>query len=254
METRKPPAESRAFVLLSGGLDSSTLLAMVVHDHQRDQIEGVSIDYGQRHKKEMRYALIQTQTWGVDHAVITLPPSIMEGAMLTDHEIAIPDVTYDQIKGVSPTYVPFRNGLMLSLLTARAQRWIDAANKRWNEAGGRAVSMTPKPEAFVYFGAHAEDAQNWAYPDCTPEFIGAMTNAIYIGTYQQVRLMAPLMHASKAGIVRTGTTLGVNFANTWSCYAGEDAHCGRCPTCYARQKAFAEAGVSDPTVYVHTRK
>lgn len=243
MEIKKPERESRAFVLLSGGLDSSTVLATAVKDYH-PSVEAVSIDYGQRHKKEMDFAVKQAQAWDVPHVTIKLPPSLLSGTMLTDHEVAIPNVTYDQIEGVSPTYVPFRNGLMLSLLTARAQKWVDGANKRWIPTSG-----SGRPEAFVYFGAHAEDAQNWAYPDCTPEFIGAMANAIYVGSYQQVRLVTPFMWAGKAAIVKLGTRLGVDFKNTWSCYAGGEFHCGKCPTCYARQKAFADAGVSDPTVY-----
>jgi 7-cyano-7-deazaguanine synthase len=104
-------------------------------------------------------------------------------------------------------------------------------------------------QADIYFGAHAEDAQNWAYPDCTPEFIGAMANAIFVGTYRAVRLISPIMFMTKAQIVAMGDKLNVPFDKTWSCYKGGEKHCGKCPTCYARKDAFAVAGVRDPTVY-----
>src|SRR5690606_32391056 len=99
------------------------------------------------------------------------------------------------------------------------------------------------------YGAHAEDAQNWAYPDCTPEFIGAMANAIFIGSYQRLRLWAPLMNMQKYQIVRVGADLGVPFHLTTSCYKGGDKHCGTCPTCISRKGAFIRANVPDPTVY-----
>ena len=101
----------------------------------------------------------------------------------------------------------------------------------------------------IYFGAHAEDAQNWAYPDCTPEFIGSMSSAIFIGTYQRIRLHTPLMWLRKSEIIRRGEILGVDWCTTWSCYKGERLHCGQCPTCLARIRGFQLAGVQDPTVY-----
>ena len=101
----------------------------------------------------------------------------------------------------------------------------------------------------IYFGAHAEDAQNWAYPDCTPEFIGAIANAIYIGTYHTVRLHTPLQWMTKSSIIRLGSELGVDWTKTFSCYKGEELHCGVCPTCRARRQGFIKAQIHDPTVY-----
>jgi 7-cyano-7-deazaguanine synthase len=152
----------------------------------------------------------------------------MPESMLTDPQREIPNVDYKDIEGVSPTYVPFRNGQLLSKAAALAQA-----------------------EGFseLYFGAHAEDAQNWAYPDCTPEFIGAMANAIYIGTYHKVRLCTPLEWLTKTEVVALGDVLGVPFHLTWSCYAGGEKHCGTCPTCRARHQAFYDAVVDDPTEY-----
>jgi len=228
--------DRRAFVLLSGGIDSSVALRIAYADFG-GKVEAVSINYGQRHMKEIEYAgRTCAQVGDIKHVVLDLPNC--GGAMLTDLSIPIPDIKYDDIKGVSPTYVPFRNGLMLSILAAHAQKWTNSRQ-----------ADEPMMEAGIYFGAHAEDAANWAYPDCTPEFIGAMANAIYIGTYQAVRLHTPLMWMRKASIVSLGAKLGVDFSNTWSCYAGKELHCGACPTCYARREAFIIAGEDDPTEY-----
>jgi 7-cyano-7-deazaguanine synthase len=153
--------------------------------------------------------------------------------MLTDSSIAIPSISYaDLPHGVSPTYVPFRNGQMLSKLAGHIQGNIHFTD-----------------DAMIYFGAHAEDAANWAYPDCTPEFVGAMANAIYIGTYQRVRLSTPWLHATKHEIITYGDKHGTPYHLTWSCYVGGERHCGVCPTCRARKDAFVKAGVADPTQY-----
>jgi 7-cyano-7-deazaguanine synthase len=154
--------------------------------------------------------------------------------MLTNPDDKIPEVAYADIKGVSPTYVPFRNGLMLSAITSFA-------------AG--MLSDNDESESGIYFGAHAEDAQNWAYPDCTFEFSGAMANAIFIGTYYKLRLHVPLIWMVKKEIIQKGADLGVDFSKTWSCYVGGDKHCGVCPTCRSRRLGFIDAGITDPTEY-----
>jgi 7-cyano-7-deazaguanine synthase len=149
----------------------------------------------------------------------------------------IPNASYADLPvGISPTYVSFRNGTMLSLLTARAQAWVMAM-----EATG------VRAEATLYCGVHADDGVNWAYPDCTPEFIGAMANAILIGTYNKIRLRAPLQYMDKRQVVEVGLKLGVPYTDTWSCYKGEEMHCGVCPTCRSRKEAFQQncAGLDD---------
>ncbi len=171
--------------------------------------------------------------------------------MLTDDSrgnVEVPNIDYADIKGVSPTYVPFRNGLMLSALTAHAQKWVNEQNKI-NDGEVLEGAESDKPSAGIYFGAHSEDAHNWAYPDCTPEFIGAMANAIYIGSYMQIRLHTPIQWMQKSDVVALGTKLGVPYENTWSCYKGETLQCGTCPTCRSRKQAFIAAGVPDPTEY-----
>lgn len=239
----------RAFVLLSGGMDSTTCLYKAIADFGVSNVEAVSLYYGQRHRKELDYARRTCVYVGVPHTVQNIG-DVLGASMLTDESVPLPDKSYAELEaGVSPTYVPFRNGTLLSVITAHAQRWVNEQLKVNDEL----IPMSDvDPQAAVYFGAHAEDAHNFAYPDCTPEFIGAMANAIYIGTYHRVRLHTPLMWLFKHEIVDLGYDLGVNFADTWSCYAGGDKHCGTCPTCRARKAAFANAsGFNriDPTLY-----
>jgi len=226
-----------------------------------DWVEAISVDYGQRHRKEAEYAARTCARLDIKHSVLSVR-GILDGAgvMLADASVPIPDISYDQIKGVSPTYVPFRNGTLLALITAHAQKWVNAQVIERSNAYQDSGSMKDEADvlatkdmrdcAGVYFGAHAEDAANWAYPDCTPEFIGAMANAIYVGSYGCVRLYTPLEWSDKQAIIEYGTKLGVNWKDTWSCYAGGEAHCGTCPTCRARRAGFIAAGVEDPTVYV----
>lgn len=216
---------STALVLHSGGIDSSTCLAIALK--QFDKVISISADYGQRHIKEITLAKEQAFEWNIEHISFTI--SSIPKTMLTDSSAELPNASYDELPdGISPTYVPFRNGLLLSNIAAIAQ-------------GIEADA--------IFFGAHAEDAENWAYPDCTPEFIGAMANAIFIGTYQKVRLHTPLMWLKKHEIITLGQEYGVPWNLTWSCYAGGIKHCGTCPTCRARKEAFILAGVPDPTQY-----
>ncbi len=222
----------RAYVLLSGGIDSTTCLYLA--KTQFSEIQGISIDYGQRHDKEIAYARKSCELVQVPHRVINID-GLVPSTMLTDPEAPIPDKSYAEIQGVSPTYVPYRNGLLLSTVASLAHGAyvIEKASDEWG----------------IFFGAHSEDAQAWAYPDCTPEFIGAMANAIFIGSYQALRLHTPLEWMLKHDIIQLGDSLGVHWPATWSCYAGGDLHCGTCPTCRARREGFTKAGVSDPTEY-----
>lgn len=236
----------RAFVLLSGGIDSTTCLYKAIVDFiperlrfmitdrpeewsavealgKIDWVEAISVDYGQRHRREMEYAAATCARLGIKHSILNIR-GILDGAgvMLTDAAVAIPSISYSEIEGVSPTYVPFRNGTLLSLITAHAQKWVNQQLEA--DAGLRQLSKPAAAEAMrdsvgVYFGAHAEDAANWAYPDCTPEFIGAMANAIYVGSYGCIRLYTPIQWAGKAEVIRLGQSLGVDWVSTWSCLA-----------------------------------
>ncbi len=282
--------QRKAFVLLSGGLDSTTCLYKAVMDYMpldpgihlaygdihiwKDTVhdakpgdlnipwvEAFSVDYGQRHTKELEYAKATCDRLGIRHTILDVG-SLLSGksVMLSRDSIGtveVPDIAYSEIKGVSPTYVPFRNGLMLSAITAQVQKYVndqidEQANKfSWSKDQ---ATNAAKDLCGIYFGAHSEDAQNWAYPDCTPEFIGAMANAIYIGSYMTIRLHTPLEWLLKSEIVTLGDKLGVPFEQTWSCYKGETYHCGTCPTCRSRIEAFLNAGVPDPTVYANDDK
>lgn len=247
----------KVFCLLSGGADSSTTLSIAANEYPNDSIEAVTIDYGQRHKREVVCAEQQAEAFGADHVVIDAK-GFMTGMLVDkgDKNEAIPEVAYaDLDKGMSPTYVSFRNGLMMSILAARAQAWVMARQVEWDAMfeicilQGDACEMGDKPHATLYLGVHADDGVNWAYPDCTPEFVGPMSAAIYVGTYHKVRVRAPLLYMTKPGVIEQGTKFGVNFANTWSCYKGEDIHCGVCPTCRSRKEAFELNGLQDPTEY-----
>ena len=236
----------KQFVLLSGGLDSSTALyhafanppAQWVDGERVDLPEAIGIDYGQRHSKELRHATQIAASLRAPFRVLRIPSGLLAGQMLTDPSQHIPEVSYEQLPdGISPTYVPFRNGLMLSMLAAHAQSWV---NQRAEDE---------RRIATIYIGAHGEDAARDAYPDCGEPFLKAMGEAIRIGTYKSVYLEAPFMGKTKADIVAKGYRLNVPFGLTWSCYKGEALHCGTCPTCRSRREAFKSAGVNDPTRY-----
>lgn len=220
---------AKAYILLSGGLDSTTLLAEAVHLYGHHAVTALSIDYGQRHAIELEKASHIADHYQVVHRIWNVASSMGKGG-LSDPDAPVPEVDYSELQGVSPTYVPFRNGLLLATITSLA-------------------SEDPECEV-VGYGAHAEDAANWAYPDCTPEFIGAMANAIYIGTYHKIRLFTPYMWSTKSDIIRRGTELRVPYVLTWSCYKGGELHCGTCSTCRARHAAFRTAGENDPTIYM----
>lgn len=245
----------RAYVLLSGGIDSTTCIYLAKRDWP--EVVGVSVFYGQRHRKEIESATTSCHRLGVRHHVLDLS-AIMPRTMLTDPTAEVPNVPYSEIQGVSPTYVPFRNGLMLSAASSfiqgeRARRdkevWEEYDAVDGNLSRQKQLSQALRAEWGLYFGAHAEDAQNDAYPDCSFPFTGAMANAINVGTYRQLRLIVPLQWMMKIDIIKLGTKLGVRWEDCWSCYCGGDLHCGVCPTCRARRDGFIKAGVKDPTIY-----
>ena len=229
---------ARAYVLLSGGIDSSTCFYIALS--QFDEVVGVSVFYGQRHKRELEYARNLCDRSGMRHQVLNLSGIIPNTSLLTDATKEIPNISYSEIEGLSPAYVPFRNGLMISAVASfAAGEWVQEHED----------DTAVKDEWAIFFGAHAEDAQNWAYPDCTPEFIGGMANAVWVGTDRTIRLHTPIEWLDKEAIIRLGESIGVDWAQTWSCYRGDDLHCGTCPTCRARREGFIKAEVKDPTQY-----
>ena len=216
---------STAVVLLSGGLDSTVCMGIAAEEHPN--VVAVSMWYGQKHATEVEAARRVAAYYDAEHIIVELPTDPFKmGALTTDE--AMPQMTYEEIsdnQGISPTYVPFRNGTFLSVATA--------------------IALT-KDAVEVYAGMHAEDANGWAYPDCTPEFLGAMANAIWVGSYSAVRLITPLMWLDKSAVVRKGIELEAPFGLTLSCYEGTQPPCGTCPTCVSRAHAFESLGIKDP--------
>jgi 7-cyano-7-deazaguanine synthase len=220
----------RSVVLLSGGIDSTTCLAMAVAAAGSDEVLALSASYGQKHSAELDHAGAVAAHYGVAHRVIDIPRLFAPAtSTLIQGGTANPAVAYEELdERVSPAYVPFRNGVFLSMATAVAI-----------EVGADSV----------YFGAHSEDASRWAYPDCTPEFIGSMASAMFIGSYMKVRLVSPLQWATKADVIRAGLALSVPYHLTMSCYNGVEPACGVCPTCRSRRNAFRANGIEDPVAY-----
>lgn len=223
-----------AVVVLSGGLDSTTALGLAC-DSDAEKVVAVTFEYGQKHAIEVAAAQNIADYYGVTHSVIPLPEAIFKGGVLTTDE-DVPDMRYSDLPSgtMSPTYVPFRNGTLLSMAAAKADSML-------REMDGKS--------ALIYAGMHAEDAQGFAYADCTPEFLGAMSSAIYIATYGRVRLHCPFQALQKWEIVKIGTQIDVPYQLTHSCYRGTSPACGRCATCYARVEAFMLAGRDDPIPY-----
>ena len=224
-----PGTERRAVVLLSGGLDSATALAVA-----RDRgyaCYALSLDYGQRHQAELAAARRVAAALGaVEHKVIPLDLTAIGGSALTDRDIAVPE---RPTEGIPVTYVPARNTIFLSL----ALGWAEVLGA-WD----------------LFIGVNAVDYSG--YPDCRPEYIQAFQRLCQLATRAGVeggefRVQAPLIEMSKADIIRTGARLGVDYALTVSCYAADDSGraCGRCDSCRLRAAGFRAAGIDDPTRY-----
>lgn len=229
----------KALVLSSGGVDSTTCIAIAVNELGKENVSTVSIMYGQKHSKELKCADDVAKFYGLNHYTIDLSEVMKYSncALLSTSTEDVPEGDYaDQIgraeNGMVATYVPFRNGLMLSAVAALA------------------VSIYPNDDVDIYIGAHADDAAGNAYADCSKDFTDAMTKAINIGTYGKVTVCAPLVNMNKATVVKTGLDLDAPYQLTWSCYNGGNKPCGKCGTCVDRAKAFAANGVADPALEV----
>lgn len=221
----------KKIVLLSGGVDSTTCLAVALQGCKPEDVMAVNMYYGQKHRREIESARRIAAYYGVEIMEVDMSPifSKSDCSLLASSDKAIPHESYaDQQKetGGQPvsTYVPFRNGLMLSA------------------AASIAVSVGA---SLVYYGAHADDAAGNAYPDCSTSFTEAINRAIYEGTGGNVSVIAPFVTFNKAEVVKTGLALGVPYKMTWSCYEGGEKPCGKCGTCIDRAKAFAMNGVDD---------
>ncbi len=225
-------APERALVLCSGGVDSTTLLAMAVERYGAANVFALSISYGQRHNKEIESAKAVAAHYGVQQRFLDLAAIFADSncSLLGHSTQDVPQESYaDQLqetqgKPVS-TYVPFRNGLFLS------------------SAASMALSLGC---SVLYYGAHHDDWAGNAYPDCSQDFVDAMNHAIVEGTGGELRMEAPFVQWSKADIVKRGLELGVPYELTWSCYEGGEKPCGVCGTCIDRTRAFELNGVTDP--------
>ena len=219
----------KAVVLLSGGLDSATVLAMA--QNQGYECYTMSFDYGQRHRAELQAAERLARAAGVaEHKVIGLDLNGMGGSALTDANIAVPETPQ---QGIPVTYVPARNTVFLAL----ALGWAEVLQA-----------------SDIFIGVNAVDYSG--YPDCRPAFIQGFEQLANLATRagvegQGFRIRAPLQDMSKADIVREGTRLGVDYSLTISCYQADELGraCGRCDSCRLRAAGFANAGLSDPTRY-----
>jgi len=219
----------KAVVLLSGGLDSTTVLAMA--RAQGFACHALSLDYGQRHHAELSAARRVAQALGaVEHKVLPLSLDAIGGSALTDHSIAVPESGGE---GIPVTYVPARNTVFLALALG------------WAEVLGATD---------LFVGVNAVDYSG--YPDCRPAFIEAFERLANLATKAGVegnrfRVHAPLIEMSKAEIIRAGVALGVDYALTVSCYQADEqgVACGRCDSCRLRAEGFRAAGVPDPTRY-----
>ncbi|MFN3355918.1 MAG: 7-cyano-7-deazaguanine synthase QueC [Pseudomonas sp.] len=221
--------QKRAVILLSGGLDSATLVAMVRADGY--SCYTMSFDYGQRHRAELNAAARVAHDLGVvEHKVIGLNLSGIGGSALTDSAI---DVPLAPTQGIPVTYVPARNTVFLSL----ALGWAEVLNAR-----------------DIFIGVNALDYNG--YPDCRAEYVEAFERMANLATRagvegQGFRIRAPLQNLSKSDIVKAGVGLGVDFSQTVSCYQADDAGraCGKCDACRLRAEGFKMAGITDPTRY-----
>lgn len=222
-------SKGNAVVLLSGGLDSATCLAIA--QAQGYECYALSFDYGQRSLSELVAAKRVVEAGLVaEHKIITLEMGQLGGSALTDTNIDVPE---DEAEGIPVTYVPARNTVFLSYALA----WAEVLKAR-----------------AIYIGVNALDYSG--YPDCRPEYIAAFQRVINLATKigvegTEISLQTPLIDLSKAEIIKSGLRLGVNYANTVSCYQASDAGeaCGKCDSCRLRKKGFVDAEVEDPTVY-----
>lgn len=226
--------QEKAMVLFSGGVDSTTCLALAIERFGKENVIPLSIHYGQKHEKELEAAKNILKYYEIDGMVMDLTPIFAESncSLLQGSTEEIPESSYvEQLKESDgkpvSTYVPFRNGLFLSTASSMA---------------------LAKECSYIYYGAHMDDAAGNAYPDCSETFFNAMNEAIYEGSGKAVKIEAPFIRKNKAEIVKEGLRLGVPYELTWSCYEGKEEPCRKCATCIDREKAFLENGVVDPSL------
>jgi 7-cyano-7-deazaguanine synthase len=214
---------AKVVVIISGGMDSTTLLYDVAS--QGHSIYALSFDYKQRHSQELEHAKYHCGRLCIDHKVLPLDVLNEVAASCLTRATPVPEGNYDEAS-MKATVVPNRNMVMLALATAYA--------------------ITLKAEA-VYYGAHSGD--HTIYPDCRPEFIKSMDNTMKLCDWNRIELRVPYMRMTKSDILRIGKELKVDYSHTWTCYKGELTSCGKCGSCRERLEAFEIAGMDDPLTY-----
>lgn len=213
-------------VILSGGLDSTTLLYFIKKQFPEDKIGAISFDYGQKHRKEIDSAIQTCIRLSTPIKVISMRMfSDLAPSSLTRPELEIPKGHYIE-ESMKSTVVPNRNMVLLSLAISYSI--------------GQGASK-------VYYGAHAGD--HAIYPDCRPEFVEAMRHAAVLCDWKPILIEAPFLKLDKIQIVSLGLGLGVDYSKTWTCYEGRDLACGKCGSCTERLEAFTMNGVEDPIKY-----
>ena len=227
----------KALVLSSGGLDSTTCLAMAVKKLGVENVSALSIFYGQRHERELQSAKAVAEFYNVARYELDAAEIFKQSnsALLNTSTASLEKNSYaaQMAKNRSQkiaTYVPFRNGLFLSMATSFAD------------------CLYEDEPVEIYIGVHSDDAGSDAYADCSAKFIASMSAAIRIGTYEKNKLVAPFICQKKSDVVKVGLELGAPYHLTWSCYERGDKPCGQCATCLDRAKAFALNGVKDPAL------
>jgi len=217
--------QSKTVLIYSGGIDSTVLLYDLLNSGH--DVQALSVNYGQRHIKELDCAKSLCKQLNVEHHVadLTALNPLLSGSSLTSPHVQVPEGHYED-ESMKATVVPNRNMILLSIATGWAM-----------STGASSVS----------YAAHSGDRA--IYPDCREEFADAMNSVMEIAGWDKVSLNRPFSSLTKADIVKLGDELGVPFEQTWSCYKGGQVHCGVCGTCVERREAFQLAGVTDPTIY-----
>lgn len=217
----------KTLVVLSGGMDSTTLLHLAIHEEERKNVGAISFDYGQRHRKELEFAADYCEMMSVPHEVVDI--SVLKGTLSNSSltgDIDVPEGHYED-NNMKVTVVPNRNMIFLAI----------AAGKAINDGYDR-----------IAYAAHKGD--HAIYPDCREEFASAMKEALRLCHYNDgVELWRPFIEVRKEQIASLGDGLGVNWAMTWSCYNGRELHCGKCATCVERQESFSISKIPDLTEY-----
>jgi len=214
----------KAVLIFSGGMDSTTLLYDLVS--QGCEVRALTFDYGQKHKKEIRGAKKTCAKLQVPHTIVELPAlRDIAPSSLTRENWDVPEGHYAE-ENMKQTVVPNRNMIFLSL------------------AGAYAIGNGAE---HLYYAAHAGD--HAIYPDCRPVFVSAMATALHLCDWNDLELHVPYLQLSKGEIVKKGIDLGVDYADTWSCYKGGRVSCGKCGACTERREAFEFAGAADPLEY-----